>query len=102
MSTNLPPHPRRAEAEKLLREGKTPAEVAGAVGASLRAVAGWRAKLNLPPLPRPGRSAGADAQGVRAEAVRMLAEGQEIPEIAEALGVTQARIRQIRAELAKK
>ncbi len=110
VSTNLPPHPRRAEAEKLLREGKYPREVAETVGASLRAVARWRSKLELPALPRPGRSAGAEAQGLHAEAVRMLEERRAagaperkvVSEIARALGVTGARIRQIRAELAKK
>lgn len=99
VSKNLPAHAGRPKAEELLRQGVHPREVAAAVQASLSVVWKWRRSLGLGPVPHVGRGGGDAAQAVKAEAVRMLNEGQTVAEIARELGRTEARIRQIRAEL---
>lgn len=99
VSKNLPPHAGRPKAEELLRQGMHPREVAATVEASLSVVWRWRKALRLGPVPHVGRGGGAEAQAVKAEAVRMLNEGQTVADIARELGRTEARIRQIRAEL---
>lgn len=52
----IPPHPRRAEAEDLLRQGLGPAEVARRVGAHRVTVSAWARQIGL--VGKAGRATG--------------------------------------------
>lgn len=89
-------HPRRSEGEQLLREGRSVAEVCAAIGAGQTTVQRWARQLGL------GRGRGQRGEArepgpIAQEAIRRLLEGIEVGEVANDLGVTQSRIRQIRA-----
>ena len=88
-------HPRRSEAERMLRAGRPTAEVAAATGASQRAVRQWARKLGLP---RQGRGRGAEAEVLAQEVLSRLLAGEQPAQIALALEITPERVRQIRGE----
>lgn len=94
----LPEHPRRAEGERLLREGQAVADVAREIGAGERTVQRWAARLGLA-RERGQRGRGAGEPGPLAqEAIGRLLDGQDVAQIAADLRCTQARVRQIRAD----
>ena len=92
-------HPRRAEAETLLLQGQTPAQVAAAVGAGTTTVWRWASSLGLSRErgQRGKDHAPRDLSPVAQEVIAGLFAGDLVSDLANRFQVTGTRIRQIRA-----